>query len=300
MVDRLSGIHEFVATVETGGFAAAATKLHLSRSAVGKSISRLEERLGVRLFHRTTRVVKLTQDGSVFYEHCQNALATLKSGESALQTGRTEPTGKVRISVPAIFGRYCVAPVLYEVAAKYPALMLEIGFTDRPVDVVREGYDLAIRNGNVANEAGLATRTLARQRMVVCGSPAYFEKRGRPAALADLQAHEAIYYANPARIRTWLFRDGQGDVTEVAMNGRIRLDDIEAMADAAAAGMGLAWLPCWLVKPRVASGELVTVLENLTAIEFNSSALWPQAPSMPLRVRVLIDALAERLPGMVG
>src|SRR5262245_16461329 len=119
MVDRLSGIHEFVTTVEAGGFAAAAAKLHLSRSAVGKSISRLEARLGVRLFHRTTRVVKLTQDGSVFYEHCQNALTTLRAAENALETGRIEPTGKVRVSVPAIFGRHCVAPVLYETAARY-------------------------------------------------------------------------------------------------------------------------------------------------------------------------------------
>lgn len=300
MTDRLSGIHEFVATVETGGFAAAAARLHLSRSAVGKSISRLEIRLGVRLFHRTTRVVTLTQDGNLFYEHCQNALATLKAGETALETGRIEPAGKVRVSVPVIFGRHCVAPVLYETAARHPALILEIGFTDRPVDLLQEGYDLAVRNGDVADEAGLTTRMLARQRMTVCASPAYLEKHGRPATLVDLRTHDAIVYANPARTGTWLFPDEQGRTVELAMNGRIRLDDLEAIADAAAAGMGFAWLPCWLVKRRVASGELIRVLEDVPMLELGSSALWPQAPSMPLRLRVLIDALAERLPGMMA
>ncbi len=275
-------------------------RLHLSRSAVGKSVARLESRLGVRLLHRTTRVVKLTQDGHAFYEHCQNALNALKAGETALETGRVEPAGKVRVSVPVIFGRYCVAPVLYEVATRYPALILEIAFSDRTVDLIEEGYDLAIRNGPLPDTTELMQRTLARQRMTVCASPVYLARHGPPMTLADLPGHEAIDYANPARTRNWLFPDDHGNLIEIPMHGRVRLDDLEAMADAAAAGMGLAWLPYWLIRPRIASGELVRVLEHLPASEFNSSALWPKAPSLPSRMRVLIDALAERLPAMMS
>jgi DNA-binding transcriptional LysR family regulator len=300
MTDRLAGIREFVAVVDAGGFAAAGVKLNLSRSAVGKAVARLEARLGVRLCQRTTRTLALTDDGQLFYEHCVRALAELEAAEASLEFGRATPVGRVRITVPVILGRHCVAPVLYDVAREHPGLILEIGFSDRPVDLIEEGYDLAVRNGKLPDTAGLMTRTLARQRMTVCASPAYLEKYGRPTTLAELQSHQAIDYANATRTRLWLFPDGRGKTVEVPMNGRIRLDDLEAMVDAAAAGMGLAWLPCWLVRQRIASGELVRVLDNLDATQFSTSALWPQAPFLSSRVRVLIDALAARLPAMMS
>ncbi len=300
MIDRLAGIREFVAVVEAGGFAAAAAKLNLSRSAVGKTVARLEDRLGVRLCHRTTRTLALTDDGKAFYEHCVRALAELEAAEAALEFGRTTPAGRVRVTVPVIFGRRCVAPILFDVAREHPQLTVEIAFSDRPVDLIEEGYDLAIRNGDLPETAGLMARRLARQRMTVCASPAYLEKHGRPTTLADLPAHQAIDYANAIRTRTWLFPDASGKMAEIRMKGRIRLDDLEAMTDAAIAGMGLAWLPCWLIRPHVASGELIPLLPDIPAAEFNSSALWPQAPIVPSRVRVLIDALAASLPGMMS
>jgi len=300
MTDRLSGIREFVTVVEAGSFAAAAARLNLSRSAVGKAVARLEARLGVRLCHRTTRVLSLTDDGHVFYERCTRALRELEEAELALESGRAEPVGKVRVTVPVVFGRRCVAPVLYDVAREHPGLVLEISFTDRPVDLVEEGYDLAVRNGALPDDPGLTTRTLARQRMTVCASPGYLEKYGLPATLADFSSHQAIDYANPRFTRTWLFPDGQGRNAELVMNGRLRLDDLEAISDAAAAGLGLAWLPCWLIRSRVAKGELVRLFDDLPANDFNSSALWPRTPFLPSRVRVLIDALAARLPAMMG
>jgi DNA-binding transcriptional LysR family regulator len=299
MADRLTGISEFVAVVEAGGFAAAAARMNLSRSAVGKTVARLEERIGARLLHRTTRVVTLTRDGEVFYEHCLRALAAIRAGKAGLDSGKEQPAGKVRVTVPVIFGRYCVAPVLYEVAKEHPGLVLEIAFSDRPVDLIEEGYDLAVRNGELPAASGLMTRALARQRMTVCASPAYLAAYGRPLAIAELASHQAIDYASASRTRSWLFPDRRGRRVEVTMNGRIRLDDLEAMSDAAAAGLGLAWLPCWLIRERVASGELVRVLDDLPAAEFRSYALWPQAPFVPSRVRVLMDALASRLPAMM-
>jgi DNA-binding transcriptional LysR family regulator len=299
MTDRLSGIREFVTVVEAGSFAAAALRLNLSRSAVGKTVARLEARLGTRLCQRTTRVLSLTEDGLAFYERCTRALKELEAAELALESGRLEPVGKVRVTVPVVIGRRCVAPVLYGAARRYPSLVLEMSFTDRPVDLIEEGYDLAIRNGPLADDPGLMSRTLVRQSMTVCASPAYLEKHGRPATLADLPAHQAIAYANPRFTRSWLFPNEKGTTTEVAMKARIRLDDVEAIGDAAAAGLGLAWQPCWLIKSRLASGELVRLF-NDPAFEFTTSALWPRAPFLPLRVRVLIDALAAELPAMMG
>lgn len=300
MTDRLSGIREFVTVAEAGSFAAAAARLNLSRSAVGKAVARLEVRLGVRLCHRTTRVLSLTEDGQAFYERCIRALRELEEAESALASGRLEPVGKVRVTVPVLFGRHCVAPALFDVAHKHPGLVVEVSFTDRPVDLVEEGYDLAVRNGALPDGPRLMTRRLARQRMTVCAAPVYLEKYGRPASPADLASHEAIDYANPRYTRSWVFPDGQGKNIEVSMNGRIRLDDLEAICEAAVAGLGLAWLPCWLVRPRIESGELVSVLDELPRSEFSTFALWPKSPFLPSRVRILIDALAARLPAMMG
>lgn len=300
MTDRFHGIREFTTVVEAGSFAAAAKRLNLSRSAVGKAVARLEARLGVRLCHRTTRVLGLTEDGFAFYERCTRALRELEEAELVLEAGRAEPAGKVRVTVPVVFGRHCVAPVLYEVARQYPQLVLEIAFTDRPIDLIEEGYDLATRNGALPNDLGLIARRLARQRMTVCASPAYLDEHGQPATLADLMSHQAIYYADRRSTRTWLFPNGEGKIVEVTMNGRLRLDDLEAITDAAAAGLGLAWLPCWLIRSRLEKGQLVRLFGDLPAMEFSSSALWPRTPFLPSRVRVLVDALAARLPAMMG
>jgi DNA-binding transcriptional LysR family regulator len=231
-------------------------------------------------------------------ERCLRALKELEAAELALESGRIEPAGKVRVTVPVVIGRHCVAPVLFDVARQHPAIVLEMSFSDRPVDLIEEGYDLAVRNGALPDDPGLMTRALARQRMTVCASPAYLAQHGRPATLADLSSHQAIDYANPRYTRSWLFPDSDGNTSEIAMKGRLRLDDLEAISDAAAAGLGLAWLPCWLIRARVAQGELVRLFDD-TASEFTTSALWPRAPFLPSRVRVLIDALAERLPAMM-
>lgn len=300
MTDRLSGIHELVTVVEAGSFAAAARRLNLSRSAVGKAISRLEMRLGARLFHRTTRALSLTTEGQAYCEYCQRALGELETGEAALESGRVEPRGSVRVTVPVIFGRHCVAPVFYELARRHPALNLEVNFTDRQVDLVEEGYDLAIRNADLPDAAGLKSRVLARQRMTVCAAPDYLRAHGRPRTIEDLAEHRDIQYANALLKRNWLFLDADGRQFEVLMHGNMKLDDVEAIRDAALAGMGLAWLPCWLVQAHIASGALVEVLKDVPAIEFNARAIWPQTPFLPSRVRVLIDELARRLPSMTA
>lgn len=175
---RLAGIEEFVAVVEAGGFSAAAHKLPLTRSAIGKTVARLEERLGVRLCHRTTRAFQLTSDGHTFYEHCVRILSELDTAENAMRNDKDEPAGRLRISVPVIFGRYCVAPVVAELARQYTQLRFDVSFTDRPVDLIEEGYDLVVRNAVLPDTTVLAARSIARQRMTIAQHPHIWQCAG--------------------------------------------------------------------------------------------------------------------------
>ncbi|HEY0120197.1 MAG TPA: LysR family transcriptional regulator [Rhizobium sp.] len=299
MNDMLNGIPEFVEAAEAGGFSAAAARMNLSRSAIGKTIAKLERRLSVRLFHRTTRTQSLTDEGQAFYERCRRALDEIQSGEAMLESGKREVTGRLRISMPVLFGRRCIAPLLMELARTHPNLELDLSFSDRVVDLLDEGFDLAIRNGTLRDSAGLATRRVARHRMVVCASPAYLAKRGTPQTIADLDGYELIAYARTSEASMWIFPQANGPDVEYTPRTRLRFDDLEAMADAAAAGMGAAWLPCWLIRDQVQAGRLTPVLTHMSGLTFHAHAVWPQTPHLPLKMRAVIDLLAARLPEMM-
>ncbi|MFT4182152.1 MAG: LysR family transcriptional regulator [Rhizobium sp.] len=299
MNEVLNGIPEFVEAVEAGGFSAAAARMNLSRSAVGKTIAKLEKRLSVRLFHRTTRMQSLTEEGQAFYERCRRALDEIQSGEAMLESGKREVAGRLRISMPVLFGRRCVAPLLMELAREHPNLELDLSFSDRIVDLIDEGFDLAIRNGPLPDAPGLLTRRVARHRMVVCASPDYLARRGTPRTIADLHEHDLIAYARAGAAKIWVFPQAGGADIEYMPKTRLRFDDLEAMADAAAAGMGAAWLPCWLIRDQVHAGRLAPVLTDLSGLTFHAHAVWPQTPHLPLKTRAIIDLLAARLPQVV-
>jgi DNA-binding transcriptional LysR family regulator len=296
MTDVFNGIDVFVAAVEARGFSAAAARLHLSRSAVGKTIARMENRLGVRLFHRTTRTQSLTEDGQIYYERCLRALEELRAGEAILESGRREAVGRLRVTMPVLFGRRCVAPVLARLAQQHSKLELDLNFSDRLADMVEDGFDLAVRNGPVSDSAGLMQRRLGQQRMSICAAPDYLERNGTPTSLNEIQHHQAILYARSGHVRTWQFPQDNAPPIEIMPPSRMRLDDLGAISDAVAAGHGLAWLPCWLIRERVHKGELVLVLPDLPRLAFESHAIWPQSPHLPLRVRLAVDALAAELP----
>ena len=172
MRDRFDGVQLFVEVVDAGGFAKAGERLSLTRSAVGKAIARLEERLGVQLFQRTTRNQCLTEDGQQYYERCLRAIEEMRAAETMLENGRREVVGKLRVTLPTLFGRYCVAPILRSYARAHPKLELELNFSDRQVDVIAEGFDLAVRNGVAGTGTTLRARLLVNQRKVLCASPA--------------------------------------------------------------------------------------------------------------------------------
>ncbi|WP_342120538.1 LysR family transcriptional regulator [Pseudoduganella sp. OTU4001] len=296
MNERLHGINVFVHAVEAGSFSAAAVRLHQTRSAVAKTIARLEERLGVRLFHRTTRSQSLTEAGESYYERCVRALAELDAGEACIGSGRSEPTGRLRISVPVLFGRQFVAPLMLELARRYPQLALDISFSDRVVDLIDEGFDIGLRVGPLPDSSTLAARRLGQQRMLVCAAPAYLAQHGRPAHEDDIPQHDGILYSRGRVVKEWDIAPAGARARTVMPRQRLLFDDLQAIADAAAAGMGLVWLPCWLVAPYVKRGEL-EVLFDCGELEASQMHLvWPHTPYMPAKLRVAIDTLLEVTP----
>ncbi len=281
---------------EVGSFAAAADLFGLSAPMVGKHVRALEERLGARLINRTTRRQSLTEFGRIYYERCKLVLAEADAADALADELLGVPRGPLRVSVPVLFGRRCVVPVLLKLARLHPELELNLSFSDRPVDLIEDGFDLADpqRRHRRRRRADQPPRCPSAHDGV--RSPAYLDAHGVPRTIAELEAHHAIIYSRSGRARSWQFPQGDGAPISVTPKSRLRLDDLEAITDAAVAGMGLAWLPCWLVRDHVASGALVRVLADAPNIAFDSHALWLQTPHLPLRIRLAIDALAAELP----
>lgn len=302
--DRLDGLDVFVAAAEAGSFARAGQRLHLSRSAVGKSIARLEDRLGTRLFQRTTRQQRLTPEGEVFYERCVRVMAELDAAEAEIQQGRSEPRGRLRVSVPVIFGRRCAAPILSRLTVRHAEFDVQISFTDRLVDLVEEGFDLAVRIGPLADSASLTSRKIGTLRMAIAASPTYVAQHGSPSSFGVLEQHPAIVYerggVEGSQRTGWLLHSGEGELRQVQPKARLRFDDVEAIADAAAQGLGLAYLPCWILHAYVDAGALQILMGGETTRGSEVHLVWPKTRHLPSRTRAAIDALVEELPAVVG
>ncbi|MCK1365056.1 LysR family transcriptional regulator [Bradyrhizobium sp. 62] len=298
-MDRLTSMAVFVKAVDVGSFAAAADALEMSGPMVGKHVRFLEQRLGVRLLNRTTRRQSLTETGQAYYERCRTLLAEAEAADAVASDELSEPRGRLRVTMPALLGRHCIAPLLMKLARRYPHLELDLSFGDPIADIIEARYDLAIRTGDLNDQSGLMTRRIASQRMVVCGSRSYLRANGKPKSLDDLAAHQAIIYRRSGRVRPWLFpREGQPP-SEIMPAGRLRLDDLDAIADAATQGMGLAWLPYWLVRERLRAGTLINLLSGQPGFLYDCHALWPRSPRMPPKVRAAVDALAAVLPKLM-
>jgi DNA-binding transcriptional LysR family regulator len=299
MSERFDNIESFIAAVEAGSFAQAAERLRLTRSAVAKSIGRLEQRLGVRLFQRTTRTQSLTEEGRAYYERCVRALSELDEAEASIAARRSEPSGRLRVSVPVLFGRHCIAPVLLRLAHQHPSLSVEVSFSDRVVDLVDGGYDLAVRVGALQDSSSLMSRRLGKQSMAICAAPSYLERNGFPSSLDEIGARDCIAYSQGGHCSAWRVRDGH-EIRELRPDSRIMFDDLQAIADAAVVGGGFAWLPCWLLAPHIRRGELVLVMDSERVLGTDIHAVWPATRHMPGKTRAAIDALAMHVPGMLA
>lgn len=298
-MDRLTSMAVFVKAVDLGSFAAAADALGITGPMVGKHVRFLEERLGTRLLNRTTRRQSLTDFGRAYYERCRLILAETEAADALAADQLAEPRGKLRVTMPVHFGRHCAMPILLELARQYPALELELSFSDRLIDLAEDGYDLAIRTGSLQDRADTIARRVGRQRMIVCASPAYLARHGEPHQIEDLRQHQAIVYRRSGPVAPWLIPRDDAPPIEWHPAGRLLLDDLDAIADAAAAGMGVAWLPSWLVSERIHAGALVRLFPDEPAFLYDAYALWLRTPHLARKVRLAVDALADALPNLM-
>ncbi|MGG4664492.1 LysR family transcriptional regulator [Providencia vermicola] len=299
MKGEMNSIPIFVVVAESSSFSQAAEKLHVTRSAVAKTISRLEKRLGVTLFNRTTRSQSLTDEGSLYYESCRRALNEIKMAEDILEGGKLQANGKLRVSVPVLLGHLCISPLLSALAKEHPKLELEISFSDRQVDLSEEGFDLAVRIGSLPDSSSLIARKLASHTMVFCASPDYFQRAGEPVSAEELKQHTGIAYIHSGHILKWQVKNKSGEISEINPPARLMMDDMQAIKDIALTGGGIAWLPYWLVREQLANGSLKEILKDQSPTSWPVYAVWLRKPNLSLKVRIAIDKLVSSLPGMM-
>ncbi|GAB7534100.1 LysR family transcriptional regulator [Burkholderia sp. 22PA0099] len=292
-MDNLNGIVAFVRTAETLSFVAAGHKLGISASAVGKTIARLERSLGVRLFHRTTRRVTLTEEGRHFHERCHRILEDLREAEAMLSEAAQTPRGRLRVSLPVIGYRFLL-PVLPAFSARYPDIELDLDFNDRLVDVVEGGFDAVIRSGTLS-DSSLMSRRLGPFRFVLCASPGYAARAGVPRALADLAAHDCVRYRFPTtgKLQPWALLPDGGEPP--GLRTAMTCNNMEALRGAVIAGFGIGFMPDFLTRDALASGALVEVLDAPTLAPGQFSVLWPSSRQLSPKLRVFVDFMCAHL-----
>ncbi|QTF10790.1 LysR family transcriptional regulator [Brenneria izadpanahii] len=295
--ERLKGIVPFVCAADAGSFASAAQQLNLTSSAVSKSVARLEGRLGIVLFERTTRSLKLTDAGRAYYETCAKILAELTEAEAMLAAQRREPMGAVHVALPASFGRLRVMPVLLRFSVQYPDVRPHLTFSDRFVDFAEEGIDLAVRIGGPPNfPPSLARRYLGSERLIFCAAPTYLERRGTPAAIEQLQEHDCIAYGRSDGTQSpWLYASGNGKIGQYFVRPYIVASDAEAQLAYVREGLGIAQLATWLVQDDLRDGTLVEVMAEQAADGLPLHLLWPVARQLTPKVSVLARLLETQL-----
>ena len=291
------GIREFVSAAQSLSFTAAALELGVTSSAVGKSVTRLEARLGVKLLHRTTRRLVLTAEGEAYLASCMRVMDELAETQGFLTTGQQAPVGRLRIDLPAAFGRRHILPTLIDMAVRYQQLDLSVSFSERLVDIVNEGVDLVVRIGVLKDDADIVARKLGSQSLLICATPAYLQAHGTPQAPDDLLHHDCIVGWRNGTRKTWMLKDEKGQTHEHEVRVKHEVGDGEMLLNLTLAGGGLAQLPTWLVQTPVEQGLLVPVLEACAGAEMPIHVIWPRTRYLQPKVRMVVDellALAQR------
>jgi len=289
----------FARLVEARSFTAAAEKLGVSKSVVSARLTQLEERLGTRLLHRTTRRLSLTPDGLAFYEHCARIAAEADAASAALSGRAKDPTGVLRVNAPVTFAQLYLAEPIGAFLARYPKARIELVLSDRLIDLIEEGIDVAIRVSARLRDSSLVARKLATDRSFVFAAPSYLAERGTPQAPADLLHHACLRYGLLKSTDEWRFRDG-GASFAVPVEGRLTVADGATLREAAVAGLGLAVLPSFIAAPEVRAGRLVRVLERYSFVRLALHALTPSAPSTSAKAFIELLATHLRTPPWAG
>jgi DNA-binding transcriptional LysR family regulator len=288
--ERLKGLETFVAVAEAGSFTAAAERLNLTNSAVGKAIARLEDRLKRQLFDRTTRRLEMTDAGDAFYKVCVGVLEELEVAERLMAAELPEPSGRLRVDLPATYGRMRALPAMLAFADRHPQVVPHISFTDRFVDLVEDGLDVVVRiGGGDTWPVAVDYKYLGHEELVFCASPGYLAAHGRPRTLKQLFKHAAVLYGKAdGSTSPWLIREQQAPLARQHVEGRIVLGQAEAQVAAVEAGLGIAQLATWLVERQLREGRLVKILPQLATQGLPLHIVWQRCRQHAPKVQALV------------
>lgn len=290
-MNKLREIECFVAVAELGSFVKAADALGISKAAVSRTVLELEARLGSRLMQRTTRRLSLTEAGTLYLERCKQIVAALEEADDLLSAGAANPTGLLRINAPLTFGVLHLAPLWPMFLERHPGVALDITLSDRIVDIIDEGYDMAIRIARLSDST-LVHRKLTTTNLQVCASPAYLEKHGTPMHPHELAQHQAICYSYNASKDDWQFTGPEGPVN-VKVNSRMHVNNGDSCVEAALGGIGVTRQPTFMIDRHLRSGQLVPILTHYTSPELGIYAVYPSRAHLPAKVRAMLDFLSE-------
>jgi len=294
-MDRIDRLNIFVRVVQCASFTRAAESLGLPRSSVSAAVIELENRIGARLLHRTTRKVAPTLDGIAFHERCLRLLADVEETENLFLQSDARASGRLKVDVPGRIGRLIVAPALPAFLENFPGIDIELGMTDRPVNLVEEGVDCVLRVGEL-DDSALVARPIGRLALINVASPAYLQQHGTPRSPDELNRHWAVTYASPSsgRVEPWEWQENDSTRT-LPMRGRVTVNSAEGSIACCLAGLGLIQIPAFDVQRHLRAGELVEVMPNHRAAPLPMTLLYPHRRHLSQRVRVFADWLAERL-----
>ncbi|MBU3738628.1 MAG: LysR family transcriptional regulator [Rhodoferax sp.] len=296
-MDKYQEMRVFAAVVDAASFVAASEALGLSKAAVSRTVSELEHRLGVRLLHRTTRKLSLTPEGDVFLARCRDILSAIEASEAEISTRSVIASGLLKVSVPVSFGLRHLAPLWSEFLDRHPQVTLDVQLADRVVDLVDEGFDLAVRIGRLP-DSSLVSRRLASTRLVLCAAPGYLQRRGTPRHPSELAQHQVVGYSLLSMGDLWQFTGPDGPVG-VRVRPRLWSNNGDTCIAAAVQGAGIQLQPTFLVGPQLASGELVEILPQYHSVELGIYAVYPSRKFVLPKVRAVVDFLADRLGQIV-
>lgn len=293
-MEDLNDVAVFVAVVDAGSFTRAAERLKVSRPAVSKQVSRLEESLGVRLLQRTTRRLSLTEAGRIFHAGASRGLEDLAEARAEVSRLQEQPRGVLRINVPMSFGILHIAPLLPEFMREYPELSVELDLNDRKLDVIEEGFDASVRISDLPDST-LVARRLAPCRHAIVAAPAYLKRRGVPEKPMDLPGHEVLSYSLQQSALQWHFLDPDGQPEQITVSGRLQVNNSLALREALLAGVGLARTPTFLVGEDLREGRLIAVLPDYRSLEVSIYLVYPQRRHLSPKVRAFADLLVSKI-----
>lgn len=294
-MDKLQAMAVFVQVVDAGGFTRAADNMKLPKATVSTLVRDLEASLSVKLLNRTTRQISMTADGAAYYERCLRILADVRDAEDSLSSTHASPSGRLRVDVPTGLGRHLILPALPQFFERYPGIGLEVGCSDRPVDLIEEGVDCAVRGGALADST-LIARRIGEMHFVTCAAPSYIALHGRPVHPADLEQHRCVNYfsAKTGKVFEWDFAK-EGERIQMRVPGVIAVNDSDAYMAASLAGMGIAQMAAFAICPYLQSGQLELLLEDWSIDPIPLHVVYPQNRHLSAKVRVFVEWIAELL-----